>query len=189
MENKNIVVITIVILWIISLMITGFLALLYNEKIRVYKNINVKYLESVNEQENNYQLKEQKIDYELPLGEICYFFKKGISLYKKTKEYNGKKDKQWSHDYKFYYKNNVLTKINADIYLTNKNVLIEYENKYLKIDIKKIFSLIAFTFYGNKEWVTGVEIIFDDNKVLLNPETNDLVLAYRAIKKGELTDD
>ncbi|AGR41161.1 hypothetical protein [Spiroplasma taiwanense] len=172
MDNKTLLIIIIISIWIISLLIAGILALIFKEKYKKLKKFNGEIIAKLENLEKNFQLKEVKIEFELSKNEKCFFYQRNINAFQiKIKSKNIKR--------KF---KNFKSKLN--IYVTNKRILFETFEEYLQFPISKINSYYNSPIYLNKNWINGLTLFFQENKIVIeNDNSFNLFLTLKSLKQ------
>ncbi|AHI52979.1 hypothetical protein [Spiroplasma culicicola] len=178
MNQREIYVLTIVLIWIMFLTITGLLAWIYHNKIKGLKTIRQEYETKIKEYQKTFSLSVQNIKYELPQDQTCYYFSSADLYLKKIKKNN----KPAKIDYKFMYKAKKLSKVEGQVYLTNKYLLVEYGEFQIKTKIDEIVSIYQFTFFNGVEWIKGIEILLNEIRILVDTKDINLLFAYKALK-------
>ncbi|QBQ07735.1 hypothetical protein SGLAD_v1c05360 [Spiroplasma gladiatoris] len=182
MQNRDLLLTIFISIWLLALLTTGLLAYFYSKRIKGFKVINDKYLKEFEEAQKIFTLKEIDIDYELPKDQKCFYNKKLVSIFFKKNKIKDNQDKIKINDYKNYFLTNKLKKDLVNIYLTNKNLVIEFSENFLKVDIKEIESIVCYTFFIDS-WKTGIELIIKNKRYLIDCHDFDLVLSYQTLIK------
>ncbi|WP_101780796.1 hypothetical protein [Spiroplasma monobiae] len=178
MESKDHIVIIIISLWLISVLITGILALIFKGKYKSFKQNSNLINEEFKNQQNLFKLKEVLIDFELPKDEKCYFFQKEVNLIKLKLKNN--KDKI---DYKKELKE---SKLNCSLYITNKRVMIQLNDKYFQYNLENIVYCSHILFYFKKNWIFSTQLEINDDKYIMGTDNFDLLLTVKKLgNKGD----
>ncbi|ALD66535.1 hypothetical protein [Spiroplasma cantharicola] len=175
MTSRNVAVIIIVLIWLIMILVTGTLALIFKEKYKSFKSENFKIKEQIKILKDEFKIKKVDIDFELPKGEECYFFSDKLQLYKiKLKNQKEKED---------YKKELKESDINFSIYITNKRLMIQLKNQYFQYSLKDIVFCNYLLIYVNKIWNKYIELEVDNDKYIILLEDFDLFLTIKELIK------
>ncbi|QGS52007.1 hypothetical protein [Spiroplasma tabanidicola] len=184
MQNRDYVLIIFISIWLCALLVSGLLALFYSIRIKGYKTINNEYLKKFQEKQKDFKLEKVNINYKLPDTEVCYFNQNAIKIYYRKRKKEKADNKLRISDYKYYYNDNKLTSEFANLFLTNKHLVIEFKQKYLKVELKNIVSLICYTFYIG-DWIKGIELVLANKRYLFDLEDVNLVLSFNELIKEQ----
>ncbi|QEH61917.1 hypothetical protein SCHIN_v1c07220 [Spiroplasma chinense] len=181
MNSRDLAVTIICSIWLISLIISGLLALAYQNKLVGYKQLKESYKKQIEELQNGYNLVNVEIHHQLKEGEVCHYFAQNQQVYFSVKRKKGSFEAiEANKDYKNYFKAKKLELTTANVYLTNKHVLLEFKDKYLKENIENI-SIVPYVFFYINSWIDGCEIIVKNQRFLIANNSAELIVAYKKL--------
>ncbi|WP_338982884.1 hypothetical protein [Spiroplasma endosymbiont of Othius punctulatus] len=178
MRTTDILIITLISIWLVCLIIFGLLAFIQQDKVNKIKIAKKDY------EINNVVVKTVELDFKLPEGEVCFLHLKN----QKAKFIKTKKSIVESTD-KFYVMNPwKVTKSNKDIvdlYFTNKNIVITSKINSYKLAINGATVVKPGVKYLNKKFIHETIIKLDYNLYfLIEDDGNDIYKTYEMILKG-----
>ncbi|WP_338984388.1 hypothetical protein [Spiroplasma endosymbiont of Diplazon laetatorius] len=177
MTTKDIMIIVIVSIWIIATLITGLLALIFKEKYKNYKTQSELIKNQFVQEENRFELKEQKIEFDLPKDEKCYFFQDNVDL-KNVKLKNKKVKSNYKKDLKE-------SNVNCSIYVTNKRMMVKLNDQYLQYDLTNTVYCHYILKYFKKNWIFLIQIEINDDIYIVGSLEFSLLLTLKEITKKE----
>lgn len=191
--SKNLILIIVFgIIWIAGLLISGFLALWWKNKFKIFKAQRNQYYLDIASSAPNYQLKKIKIDYKLPDGEVAYIDSTATLYWKKIKAKHQETNffaNKFKNDSRSYYGDKKLDKQSVRIIVTNKNLLLELEDDYLKVTLDAGLWIKPITFSDSQKIIDGLEIIIDNKRFLIDNDRNITILHAINILKGEFENE
>ena len=177
MNTQNIIILSLSIIWILNLIVFAVLAFWWKNKFKNYQKSRKDFHAEILLKQKSYILKEKQLKYDLPTGEVGYIQIISNVYYQKNK-------KGYKHSFSFFYRQKKLHKKICEIFLSNNNLVLEFEdNNFKKIDILKINSMIPFYFFDGKKYIKGIELIFENKRFLIDPSDNfDLLFAFKKVR-------
>ncbi|AUB31595.1 hypothetical protein [Spiroplasma floricola] len=177
MTNKDVLIIVVVSTWLIGVLITGLLALIFKDKFKNFKEQNILIQSQLKQESSNFKLKEVEINFKLPKEEKCFFYEKNINLFKV--KLNNKKAKQ---NYKKELKE---SKLNCSIYVTNKRIMIQLNDQYFQYYIKNTLYCNYLLVYFKRNWLNSIQLEINEDKYIILSQNFNLLLTVKELNKKE----
>ncbi|WP_339020344.1 hypothetical protein [Spiroplasma endosymbiont of Atherix ibis] len=177
MTNKDVLIIIIVSTWLIGVIITGLLALIFKDKFKNFKEQNILIQSQLKQEKSDFKLKEVNINFELPKEEKCFFYENNINLFKV--KLNNKTSKQ---NYKKELKESNLI---CSIYVTNKRIMIQLNDQYFQYNIENIIYCNYLLVYFKKTWLNSIQLEISEDKYIVINKKFDLLLTVKELCKKE----